>query len=309
MDYKKIIKSRNVRLAILKAFSFVPDKLMLQVQYRMKTGRKLNLKEPKRYTEKLQWYKLYYKNPLMTQCVDKYDVRAYVESKGLGHILNECYGVFDTVEEIDFSKLPQQFVLKDTLGGGGNDLIVVLDKDTMDLDAAKQRMKKWVEENHRVRGGGREWPYYTGKKHRIIIEKYIPSCEADGGLIDFKFFCFNGKVEYLYVVADRKVGQVASFGVFDREYKHLDCCLADKVPLIRDVQKPENFEELIVVAQTIAKDFPHARIDLYNPNGKILFGEITFFDGSGYTPYEPDGFDFELGEKFVLPNGQNRHGN
>lgn len=305
MDYKKIIKSRNVRLAILKAFSFVPDKLMLQVQYRMKTGRKLNLKEPKRYTEKLQWYKLYYKNPLMTQCVDKYDVRAYVESKGLGHILNECYGVFDTVEEVDFAKLPKQFVLKDTLGGGGNAVIVVQDKDAMNLDAVKQQTAKWVRENHKIRSGGREWPYYTGKKHRIVIEKYISSCEEDGGLIDFKFFCFNGKVEYLYVVADRKLGQTAGFGIFDRDYNRIDCCRADETPLARNVQKPGNYEKLIEVAQTIAADFPHARVDLYNQNEEILFGEITFFDGSGYMTFEPDGFDFEMGKKFVLRNLQN----
>ena len=144
MNYKKIIKSRSARWAILKCLSFIPDKPMLKLQYRIKMGRPLDLKNPQRYTEKLQWYKLYYKNPVMCQCVDKYDVRAYVESKGLGHILNECYGVFDRVEDIDFDALPEQFVLKDTLGAGGNSVIVVTSKAGMDLASVKARLNKWV---------------------------------------------------------------------------------------------------------------------------------------------------------------------
>ena len=127
MDYKKIIKSRKVREQILRLLRFVPDKTMVKIQYRIKTGRKLNLKNPQRYTEKLQWYKLYYKNPLMIKCVDKYDVREYVKSLGLEEILNECYGVFDKVEDIDFDKLPNQFVMKDTLGGGGDRVIICKD--------------------------------------------------------------------------------------------------------------------------------------------------------------------------------------
>lgn len=302
MDYKKIIRSRNVRLTILKALRFIPDKAMLQMQYLIKTGRRLNLKDPKRYTEKLQWYKLYYKNPLMIQCVDKYDVRAYVESKGLGYILNECYGVYDSVEEIDFSKLPKQFVLKDTLGGGGNSVILVKDKDTIDLETVKMQLHKWVNEDYRAKSGGREWPYYSGKKHRIIIEKYIPANEKDGGLIDFKFFCFNGIVEYLYVVADRKLGQPSGFGIFDKDFNRLIYRRVDEKPLERQISKPGNYQELIAVAQKLAADFPHARIDFYNQNETLLLGEITFYDGSGYMKFDPDGFDFEMGEKFVLPS-------
>lgn len=301
MDYKKIIKSRNMRLSILRCLSFVPDRIMLQLQYRIKTGRKLNLQNPQRYTEKLQWYKLYYKDPQMVQCVDKCEVRNYVENKGLGHILNECYGVYDRVEDIDFDKLPKQFVLKDTLGGGGNSVILVKDKDTMDMDEIKARLRKWVNEDHSIKSGGREWPYYSGKRHRIIIEKFIPSEEAAGGLIDFKFFCFNGKVKYLYVIADRKLGQPSGFGIFDKDYNRLECCRLDEEPLVRNVPKPKNYLQLLEVANRLAEEFPHARIDLYNQNEQILFGEITFYDGSGYVIFDPDKFDFEMGEKFQLP--------
>lgn len=300
MDYKKIIKDRRVRLAVLRFLSFVPDRTMIRLQYRIKTGRKLNLKSPKRYTEKLQWYKLYYKNPLMVQCVDKYDVRAYVESKGLGHILNECYGVFDRVEDIDFDALPDQFVLKDTLGSGGNSVILIQNKAKMDLDAVKAQLHRWINEDHRTRTGGREWPYYSGKKHRIIIEKYISSDESTGGLIDYKFFCFAGRVAYIYGIADRTIGAGAGLGIFDKDFNILPYQRTDERPLMRVIEKPDNFKEMLDMAQRIAEEFPHARIDFYKPDNSVLFGEITFFDGSGYMQFEPDEFDFILGKLFPL---------
>ena len=300
MNYKKIIRSRKARLMILKCLSFIPDKPMLYLQYRIKMGRKLNLKNPQRYSEKLQWYKLYHKDALMIQCVDKYDVRAYVEGKGLGHILNECYGVFDRVEDIDFDALPEQFVLKDTLGAGGNSVIVVTSKAEMDLASVKARLNKWVNESHRIRSGGREWPYYSGKKHRILIERYIPSDEAAGGLIDYKFFCFDGKVEYAYGITDRAIGRDAAFGIFDKDFNLLPYRRTDERPLERTLEKPQNYEMMAEAAQTLAKEFPHARVDFYNQDNALIFGEITFFDSSGYVAFGPDEFDFILGEKFIL---------
>lgn len=299
MDYKKLIKSRSVRLAILKCLRFVPDRPMIKLQYRIKTGRRLDLKNPRRFTEKLQWYKLFYKDPAMVQCVDKYDVRAYVQRKGLGHILNECYGVYDRVEDVDFQKLPRQFVLKDTLGSGGNSVIVVKDKSAMDLEAVKAQLQKWVSEDHRAKSGGREWPYYSGKKHRILAERLIDA-EAQGGPVEFKFFCFRGKAEYLYVLADRDLGNKASLGIFDRDYRRLPGRRMDEAPLERSIPKPENFDCMREMAEKLAEDFPHARIDFYNENEQIVFGEITFFDGSGYMKFEPDEFDFDMGEKFIL---------
>ena len=300
MDYKKIIKSREIRLFILKCLSFVPDKWMIQLQYRIKTGRKLNLKNPQRYTEKLQWYKLYYKNPLMIQCVDKYDVRAYVESKGLGYILNECYGVFDRVEDIDFDALPDQFVLKDTLGSGGNSVILVKDKSEMDLDAVKLQLRKWVNENHRIRSGGREWPYYSGKKHRIIIEKYL--AQSDGDLPDYKFFCFNGKVECVYFMRNyTKNHECGELGFFDKDYNLMNVYRTDFHPILDQPMKPLNYEMMLQAAESLSRDFPHVRVDFFDLNGKITFGELTFTMASGYLKFEPDEFDFALGKDFVLP--------
>ena len=139
LDYKKIFKQRKTRTKILRALNFIPDKTMLKIQYRIKTGHRLNLKNPRRYTEKLQWYKLYYRNPLMIQCVDKYDVRDYVKSKGLEDILIPCYGVFDSAEEIEWGSLSSAFVMKDTLGGGGTSVAIVKDKNAENLEHLKER--------------------------------------------------------------------------------------------------------------------------------------------------------------------------
>lgn len=298
IDYKKIIKSRNLRILLLNLLSFIPDKWMILLQYRIKLGIWPNLKNPKRFTEKLQWYKLHYRDPIMKQCVDKYDVRTYIESLGLKNILNECYGVYENAENVDFNKLPNQFVLKDTLGGGGNSVIICRNKSDADLDSYRQRIKKWTQFNTK-KNVGREW-VYEGRKHRIIAEKYIESDKAKGGLIDYKFFCFNGRFEYLYVIADRKVGEKAGFGIFNRTYERLNVERCDETPLTRNIEKPENFDEMVKVAEKIASRFPEARIDLYNADGKILFGEITFFDGSGYMKFSDDTFDFEMGKKFQL---------
>ena len=295
MDYKKLIPNRSLRLKILELTSFIPDKTMIELQYWIKTGRKLNLKEPKRFTEKLQWYKLYYRNPIMVQCSDKYMVREYVKKKGLENILNEMYGVYDRVEDINFDKLPNKFVLKKTNGGGGNDIIICKDKSKFNVDIAIKKMKKWTKIK---KGGGREWVYYEAKP-RIIVEKFLESENDD--LIDYKFFCFYGTPSFLYVINGRKLGDKANFGIFDLEYNQLPYFRCDENKMLNKPPKPINFEQMKEVARILSEDFPHVRVDLYNVEGKIIFGELTFFDGSGYQIYEPDEFDFILGEKFKLP--------
>lgn len=299
MDYKKIFKKRESRQKILKTLSFIPDKPMLRLQYWIKTGRFLNLRTPQRYTEKLQWYKLNYKEPLMVKCVDKYDVREYVESLGLGTILNDCYGVYESAEEVDFDALPNSFVMKDSLGGGGNSVIICRDKTTANLDEYRVKMSKWINKK-RVRSGGREWPYYSGKPHRIVIEKYLE--QNDGDLPDYKFFCFNGKVYCVYLMTNyRENHENGILGFLDRDFNLLPAHRADFKPLLIQPQKPENFEKMVEYAELLSKQFPHVRVDFYNINGKIVFGELTFFMASGYLFFEPDSFDYEMGEQFKLP--------
>lgn len=302
MNYKNIIRSRAVRIKIMQVMSFIPDKLMLRMQYRIKTGRKLNLKNPQRYTEKLQWYKLYYRDPMMKKCVDKYEVRGYVKKCGFDNILNECYGVYSTPDEIDFSKLPDAFVLKDTLGGGGNSVILIPDKREFDIEQVKRQISHWIAESTRVKHPGREW-VYDGMPHRIIAEKYISSATDEDGLIDYKFFCFGGKVSCLYVMGDRKTG--LKVGIYDRNFQKLDAYISYDKKMEITAEKPKNFEEMCKIAEKLSENFPHARIDLFNQNGVIIFGEITFFSGSGYTLFEPDEFDYRLGCCFQLPKKTN----
>lgn len=298
MNYKKLIKSRTVRIKMMRILSFVPDAWMVKVQYRLKTGRKLNLKNPQRYTEKLQWYKLNYRDPLMAKCVDKYEVREYVKQVGLENILNPIYGVYNSPEEVDWNQLPDQFVAKDTLGGGGNDVLICKDKSKLNKADFYELLARWTQP---VKGKhpGREW-VYDNAKHRILIEKYIPSNPQEGGLIDYKFFCFSGKTKFLYVIADRDLGKGAGLGIYDVQFNRLPFERVDERPLKRDINQPKSYEKMIEYAETLAAPFLHARIDFYCQDETILFGEITFFDGSGYMTFRPDEFDFQMGNCFCV---------
>ena len=294
MDYKKIIKNQNIRFKILKFLNFIPDKTMVKLQYRIKTGRKLNLKNPQRYTEKLQWYKLNYRNPLMTKCADKYTVREYIESKGLGHILNELYGVYDNVNEIDFDKLPNKFVLKTTNDSDTN--IFCKDKANSDLEEIKKKMNKKIKERTQI-PLAREWAYNNSKR-RIICEKLLEDKDTkDNSINDYKFLCFNGKPEFIVYDVDRYLGHKRNF--YDTTWKYLN--ISSDCPNFGDiVERPEKLEEMLEIAKILSENFPAVRVDLYCVQNKIYFGELTFYPWSGYVKFEPDKFDFVLGEKFNL---------
>ena len=296
MDYKKIFKSRSLRFKILNLLNWVPDKTMIKIQYKMKTGRKLNLKNPQRFTEKLQYYKLYYRNPLMKQCVDKYEVRKYVESKQLGNILNECYGIYDKPEQVDFNKLPKKFVIKTTSGGGGNNIIICQDKNRIDKEETISKLKEWIKQNPK-KSFGREWAY-EGNKNRIIVEKLLEgNDEKLSGINDYKFLCYNGKVKYVVFDGDRYIKHKRSF--YDENWKYIDI-QSDCDKLEDVIPKPKMFDEMKKIAEKLSENFPFVRVDLYCVNKKIIFGELTFYPWSGYVNFEPDEFDFELGNHFKI---------
>lgn len=296
MDYKKIIPGQKLRLKILGLTDFIPDKAMINLQYKISTGRKLNLENPQRFTEKLQWYKLNYRNPLMTKCSDKYNVREYIISKGYGDILVPLYGVYENAEDIDFDKLPNKFVLKTTNGSHTN--ILCKDKSKLDREATIKILNEWL--NKRSSKLGREWSYYDIKP-RIICEKYLDKDENDD-LIDYKFFCFNGEPFCLYIIVERYLEHGIKLGIYDLEFNKLNYKRSDIPDMTTYAVKPKNFEKMVEIAKDLSRDFPHVRVDFYNVNGQIYFGELTFYDGSGYKGYSPDDFDFILGEKFLLPS-------
>ena len=301
MDYKRLIPSRRLRLKLLSLLDWVPDTLMVRFQYRLATGRWPNLRQPERFTEKLQWYKLHWRDPLMERCADKYEVRDYVRSCGLGNLLNECYGVFDSPEELDFAALPERFVLKDTLGGGGNEILFVRKSDVCDEAAMRERLASWVKHSPAAKNCGREW-VYEGRRHRILAERWLAPDE-EAGLAEYKLFCFGGRVGFLYVQDCRILGHSVPTGIFLPDGRKRSVRVKRQPECRRGAVSQELLGELIRYAEQLAAPFPHARVDFLYAQGRITFGELTFFDGSGYTCFEPDSFDFEVGRMFVLPDG------
>ena len=294
--YKKIIRSQKARLKFLRMFDFLSDAQMIRLQYRIKTGRFPNLKNPRRYTEKLLWYKLHYKDEKMIPCVDKYDVRAYVEAKGLADILNTCYDVYDRAADIDFDALPERFVLKDTLAGGGNFVRLVANKSETDLDALRRTAAEWLSLPSKTKNGGRAWQYYSGKPSRILIEQYLTDAGADD-LTDYKFLCFRGRVHYIIVDKDRFTDHKRNFYDTNWNFYPVD---TDHHCSPKTIEKPENLSAMIRVAEILSADFPAVRVDLYNVCGKIYFGELTFYPWDGYVRFNPDTFDYTLGNLFDL---------
>ena len=305
MSFTNKIFSRRTRIKIMRALSFLPDKFVVKVEYKLKTGRKLNLKNPERYTEKLQWYKLNYKNPVLSQCVDKYDVRKFVAEKGCSEILNDCLGVFENIADIDYDALPNKFVCKDTLGSGSMS-VIVFNKETDDIKRLNKNLGKWLREPTNKKHPGREWPY-DNRKHRILIEKTLePEC---GDLVDYKFFCFNGQVKCFYVRTGYSNNHDdGKMMFFDRRLNVLSgvymnyCKLSENIPTL-----PDGIEEMIAYAEKLSAEFPHVRVDLYNVDGKIVFGELTFYNASGYMKFIPDEFDFTMGDYFTLPKPMITH--
>lgn len=298
----KYLKSK-IKLQILKLFNWIPDKQMICLQYWMKTGRRLNLKNPKRYTEKLQWYKLYHRDPLMAQCADKYEVRAYIERKGLGNILNECYGVYQSEDDIDFDVLPEQFVIKATNGAGGVGIEICKDKSRLDITKLKKELHEWLKPQKN--GGGREWVYYRYKT-KLMIEKYLAPGKGENSLVDYKFFCFNGEPYCLYVMNERFTEGGVRQNIYDLDFNVMPYMREKIKPIRTKINKPDNFDEMIEIARKLSEDFPYVRVDLYDIDGRVYFGEMTFFPESGYYDFEPDEFDFVLGEKFEIDLAKGR---
>lgn len=283
-----------------KVKKLLPQSYFVKHYYHTNTGRKINLEKPERFSEKLGWYKLYYRDEKMLICTDKASVRDYVTSLGYGDLLNEVYGVYDRVDDIDWDALPNQFVLKNTLGGSSNGVMLVFDKNSLDIEETKKTLRKWIRQCTNCTSSAGEWVYEKGKA-RILIEKMlIPDSNSD--LPDYKFFCFNGKVFCSYYMRNYTMNKHDGENAFlDRDFRLLPVSRTDYKRITEQPEKPKNYEKMVEIAEKLSKDFPHVRVDLYNLNGTIIFGELTFFTNSGFIPFDPDSFDYEMGKAFVLP--------
>lgn len=272
--------------------NWMNDEQYIKFSYRIIFGRKLNLGNPQAYTEQLAWCKLYWRSPLARQCADKYLVREYVKSK-LGEesakYLNEIYGLWDTLEEIDYAMLPNQFVLKPTNGSG--DVVICEDKATFNLKAAKKKLLR--NSKHHFSDYTKEWVYYD-LSQKYLAEKYISS-KGGKAITDYKFFCFHGEPKFICVCSERDVA--LKFDFYNMDWNPIP---VDVHQRLGQIEKPELFDEMVVLAKKLAVDFPQVRVDLYQEEGKIYFGELTFFDAAGFKKFEPDEYDFEFGKYFDI---------
>lgn len=288
--YKFIIKI----FRITKKLPLLPDENFLKMYYLVMMRRELNLKNPQTFNEKLQWLKLYDRKPEYTTMVDKYAVKKYVAD-----IIGEEYiiptlGVWDHFDEIDFDKLPNQFVLKCTHDSGG--LVICKDKDKLDLKAARQKIEKSLKQNYYW--SGREWPYKNVKR-RIIAEKYM-SDERKEELSDYKVLCFNGEPKIIEVHKGRFNGQHTQ-DCYDEFWNKTDIEQYDLPKSDEIMPKPVFLEEMLHLSKLLSKNLIHVRVDWYFTNNRLYFGELTFYDGSGYNQFCGNA-DELLGSWIKLPN-------
>ena len=296
----KFLVDKNYRFVICDRYSMfdqMPDREYLERKFETYMGYKPNLDAPQTFNEKLQWLKLYDRKPLYTQLVDKYRVREYVKEKIGEQYLIPLLGGWDSPEEIDFDALPERFVLKCNHSSGANALHICKDKSTLDVEAVKAKLLKGMKRNFYLHG--REWPYKNVAR-KIIAEKYMEDAETSE-LRDYKFFCFDGVVKALFVATDRqKKGEEVKFDFFDPDYNRLDFRQGhENAPVLP--AKPKEFELMKKLARKLSIGIPHVRVDFYEVNGVVYFGEMTFFHFGAWVHFEPEEWDYTFGSWIQLP--------
>lgn len=293
----KIIDSLKQTMFIYKAVvllmqfynkTFVSNESSIKVTFKKRLKRKLVLDKPVLYNDKLQWLKLYWRDNLAIVCADKYEVRSLIEQIIGSHYLNEIYHVYQSTSDIKLDKLPDQFVLKGTHGSGFN--LFCSNKSNFDSKKEFKKMDLWLKLNYFYKG--REWVYQTIKP-RIIAERYLSDKNGNPPM-DYKIYCFNGIPKLIQVDIDRFGKHKQNFYDCDWNFRDVRIwCENDKNTMI---DKPINFDKMLEISTILSKPFPHVRVDLYNLDGQILFGELTFFHLNGYMPFIDKELELEMGE-------------
>ncbi len=285
----RYIKSRRLHSSYGRSLS---DEEYIKQLFKLQMGYDLDLKNPKTFNEKLQWLKLYDRRPEYSVMVDKYEAKKYAAEKIGEQYIVSTIGVWDKFDDIDFDALPDQFVIKCTHDSGG--LVICRDKSTLDLEAAREKIEKSLATNYYFHG--REWPY-KNVKPRIIAEKYMKDEEGqEEGLTDYKFFCFDGEPKAMFIATDRaKKDTETKFDFFDMEFNHLP--FTNGHPNAdRPIEKPKQFDLMIELAGKLSAGIPHVRVDFYESEGSIYFGELTFYHWGGMMPFEPEEWDHTFGD-------------
>ena len=278
----------------------LPDEIYARFVYKRVVGKRLDLNKPITFDEKLWWIKLHYHDPLMTQCADKYRVRQYIEDCGFGCILNRMFmGGITRAESIDFDLLPDKFYIKTNHGCGGN---ICVDKSRgYDRKRINRSINRSLKRNYYHQS--REWPY-KNIEPCVIIEEFLDT--GNKPLLDYRFLCFSGRFEYLFVdydTCDEKGHHKieAKRNVYSREYEQLPYKVGRDEFNSSIAPKPANYDKMIEIAEALSKPFPFVRVDLYNLDGRIVFGELTFFHAGGFNVIAPPEFERLLGDLIQLP--------
>lgn len=288
-DPKRVAKD-----LLLKAMRIIPDRLYLQLIYRRATGRKLRLNPPVNYNEKLQWLKLHDRQPHYTRMVDKYEAKQFIAQRVGEEYIVPTYGVWNSFEEIDFSQLPEQFVLKTTHDSAS--FVICRDKSKLDVEAARAKFKRSLRRNHYY--AGREWPY-KNVKPRIIAEKYMEDSQLHE-LRDYKIFTFHGEPRIMHLVSNRQNPNEETYGDFyDMDYHHLDLTMGhNNAPT--PPAKPKNFDKMKEFAALLSQGTRHLRVDFYEVDGRLYLGELTFFQDCGYIDVQPPEWNDVIGSWISL---------
>lgn len=272
------------------------DEEYIKLAFKVKIGKEVDLENPKSFSEKLQWLKLFDRKPEYVSMVDKYEVKKIVADKIGEEYIIPTLGVWDSFDEIDFSALPDKFVLKCTHDSGG--ISFCRNKSEFDFDAARKKIEKSLKRDYFL--NGREWPYKNVKR-RIIAEAFMEDASGPD-LNDYKFYCFNGEPKFLYLSQGLSDHSTASISYLNLDwtiapFKRTDYKAFEKLP-----QRPKNYDTMLEYCKVLAKDIPFLRVDFYEVNEKLYFGELTFFPGSGFTKFDPDEWDEKIGEWLILPD-------
>ncbi len=284
----------GIKAMMRKMMNILPDRLFIRLEFFRNFGRFPDLKDPKTYNEKLQWLKLHDRKPEYSRMVDKYEAKLYIAERIGEQYIIPNLGVWDDFDDIDFDKLPDQFVLKTVHDCGG--VVICQDKNKLDKVEVKRFLRWHQKRNYYLYQ--REWPY-KNVKPRILAEQFMEDA-ATGELRDYKFFCFNGEPKAMFIASERQTAGETKFDFFDMEFNHIDVRNghpnADVLP-----EKPVCFEKMKELAKKLSTGIPHIRVDFYEMNGKLYVGELTFFHWSGIVPFEPEQWDYTFGEWLELP--------
>lgn len=295
----KIVKNPSLllrRIWILSSKLIKSDKVYLKVLYFLSVNKKMDFNNPFTFTQKIQWLKLYNNSPICTKMVDKYEVREIIKEKIGEEYLIPLYGVWNNFDEIEFDKLPNEFVLKTTHDSGT--VIICKDKLNLDFNNAKIIINKSLRRNYFWKV--REYPYRYVKP-RIIAEKYMKNND-NSDLSDYKFFCFNGIPKLLFFASDRfnNYNEPAKFDYYDMDMNHLPFRSKGHKNSILPLSYVKSFETMKQISMKLSQGFPHLRVDLYLINNKIYFGELTFHHDSGLVSFIPNKWDKILGDMIIL---------